>query len=175
MRGYELKSSVLIAFVGILLIASGCEDRHYIEAPDHSIHGSGHLISETRPLPQFNSLQVNTVAGIELSQGTTQEVVVTVDDNIMEYITTEVSDGDLQIGISPDVSLSDFTLTLHITIPELSAIAVNSVATVSSGDNFSGDVLLLAMNSVGTISLDIAVNEVFSADNVLFFSRLMRT
>ena len=100
-----------------------------------------------------------------MSRGANQEVVVTVDDNIMQYITTDVYNGDLQIGVSPDVSLSDFTLTLHITIPELAAVAVNSVATVTSQDSFDGDVLLLAMNSVGNISLNIDVNEVYSADN----------
>jgi hypothetical protein len=160
-----MNSRILIAIAGLLLIAGACEDDHFIDSPNYTIHGSGDLISEPRRLPQFNSLEINTAAEVQLSRGGNQQVIVTVDDNVMEYITTRVYDGMLQVSSRSNVSISDFSLSLHITIPELAGVAVNGVATVISEDNFNPDILFLTMNGVGNIGLSIAAGEVFSANN----------
>lgn len=164
-KGIHMKRRILVPLIGLLLILAACQDRNHIHGPGQNIHGSGNLVTETRQLASFNSLEINTVADVQLNRSATQQVTVTVDDNVMQYIITRVDSGVFTLSTDPDVSLSDFTLTIHITIPDLASVTVNSVASVISGDSFNADDLLLTMNSVGTISLNIAAREVFSTNN----------
>lgn len=156
---------IIIALTAISVIFAACSDNHDVTSIPREIHGSGDLVSETRQLSQFNSIVINTVAFVEVTRGANQEVVVTADDNIIEYISTPVYDGVLYISSYNGVSISDFTMELDLTVTDLEAVIVNSVATVEGSGNFDVDYLLFEMNSVGNINIDINAIEVYSVNN----------
>jgi hypothetical protein len=156
---------VIVTLVAVLMVFGACSDKKNINAPNQTIHGSGDLVSETRQLSGFNSIIINTVAYVRITQGASQEVVVTSDDNIIEYISTRVHRGVLYISIYQGVSISDFTLELDLTISDMEAVIVNSVATVLCNDVFNCDYMFFEMNSVGHIIFDIDAIEVFSDNN----------
>ncbi|UCE66730.1 MAG: DUF2807 domain-containing protein [Candidatus Zixiibacteriota bacterium] len=156
---------IIIALGGMLLAFSACSDNHDVTSIPREIYGSGDLVSETRQLPGFNSLVVNTVIDIAVTRGASQEVVVTSDDNIIEYIRTPVYNGVLYIYLQDGVSISDFSMELDLTVTDLEAVVINSVATVEGSGNFDVDDLFFEMNSVGNIYLDINANEVYSINN----------
>ncbi|UCC81164.1 MAG: DUF2807 domain-containing protein [Candidatus Zixiibacteriota bacterium] len=160
-----MNNRIIMALAGVLFIVSACSDNHNVNAPSHTIYGSGDLVSESRPLPHFNSIVVNTVAYVGITRGDGQEVVVTADDNIVEYISTRVSDGALYISVYGGVSLSDYTLEFDITVTDLEAVIVNSVATIEGNGSFDCDYLVFEMNSVGNINVDINAVEVYSINN----------
>ena len=156
---------IIIVLTGIMAIFAACSDNQNVTSIPRDIHGSGDLVSETRPLSQFNSIVVNTVAFVEVTRDANQEVVVTADDNIIEYISTSVYDGVLYISSYEGVSLSDFTMELNLSVTDLEAVIVNSVGTVEGSGTFEVDYLLFEMNSVGNINIDINTIEVFSVNN----------
>jgi hypothetical protein len=156
---------IIIAMAGILLIFSACSENNDVTSIPREIHGSGDLVSETRPLPGFNSIVANMVAYVELTPGASQEVVVTSDDNIIEYIVTPVYDGILYISLQDGIQLSDFTLDLEITVTDLEAVIINSATIVEGSDSFDVDELLFEMNSAGNINLVINADEVYSDNN----------
>jgi hypothetical protein len=58
----------------------------------NSIHGSGDLVDVAREVDPFHSVILNTVGDVNLTFGTEQELVVTVDHNLLKFITTDVTD-----------------------------------------------------------------------------------
>jgi len=156
---------IIITLTGILAIFAACSDNQNVNSIPREIHGSGDLVSETRQLRQFNSIVVNTVAFVEVTRGANQEVVVTADDNIIEYISTPVYDGVLYISSYEGVSLSDFTMELDLSVTDLEAVIVNSVAAVEGSGNIDVDYLLFEMNSVGNINIELNADEVYSVNN----------
>jgi hypothetical protein len=156
---------ILIALLGASLLMAACSDDEHVNGPSQTIYGSGDFITETRQLPEFKSIVVNTVAYVNLTRGANQEVMVTCDDNIIEYIATPVYDGVLYISVQQGVPISDFTLELNLTVTDLESIIVNSVATVQGNGSFDVDYLVFEMNSVGNIDIDLNAYEVFSVNS----------
>jgi hypothetical protein len=156
---------VIAMVLTVLLVFGACSDKENVNAPNRTIHGSGNLVSESRQLSGFTSIIINTVAYVDLAQGDNQEVVVTSDDNLIEYISTRVHRGVLYISIYEGVSISNLTLELDITVVNLEAVIVNSVATVMGVGSFNCDYLFFEMNSVGHIIMDFDAIEVYSDNN----------
>src|SRR4029079_14583927 len=61
------------------------------------VEGSGHVITETRPVPEFHALTLGIGGTLFLDQGASERLVVEGEDNILAEIKTEVEDGRLTI------------------------------------------------------------------------------
>jgi hypothetical protein len=156
----------IITLAGLLLILGACSDSdRHINSPNYTIYGSGNLVSETLHLGGFSSITINTVATVNLTRGESQEVVITVDDNIMEYVKFTVFNGRFYVSTRNNVNLNEFTIIFDITIPQIETIVINGVCSVIGQNQFTGDHLYLVMNGVGYIQLDLDFYEVRSDMN----------
>ncbi|MHB1357411.1 MAG: GIN domain-containing protein, partial [Anaerolineae bacterium] len=61
------------------------------------ITGSGNEITETRKVSGFNGVVLSAVGKLVITQGDTEKLTITGDDNIVTLIKTEVRDGKLVI------------------------------------------------------------------------------
>ncbi|KAA3611166.1 MAG: DUF2807 domain-containing protein [Calditrichaeota bacterium] len=160
-----------------LIISWGCENNNCSTCSDwdwddkDKIHGSGNVIAEEREMPQFHSINHATVGLVKLTYGDSLKVVVTTDDNILEYIKTEVVNEELIISIESDKSLSNFDLTFDITIPELKSLKTSSAGNIDGQNKFYVDKVDFVLTSAGNISLELEAEEIysdlFSAGNLL--------
>jgi hypothetical protein len=130
-----------------------------------TIKGSGNIISRVRTLPPFHSINHSMGGDINLVSGTTQEVVVTVDDNIIDHIVTEVENEVLRIYIAQGVNLSDFNLTLDLTMTDLETIATSTPGDVISYNTFEIDSLEIAHAGAGSLTMSIDADYLFSTPN----------
>jgi hypothetical protein len=117
--------------------------------------GSGVLTTEVRALPSFHSIELRTVASVELTYDTLQEVSVTVDNNVLQHITTAVNSEVLVIDVAKGVQLSNFDLTLDLHMTDLEGLTVSSVGLIQGQNLFQADSVSLALNSVGSINLQL--------------------
>jgi len=104
-----------IALVLIVLNVS-CFIIDVTDSTDESndrVKGSGYLITDSRTLPNFNSVAMNTAGKVYITYSSEQELVVTVDQNIAEYIITSVHNGKLFIDTKRGVSLSNYKLIVN--------------------------------------------------------------
>ena len=170
LRQYQ-KSFVKIFLISIMLtlfIFSSCTIHDFGTDPDNdqeTIKGSGDLIIEEIEVPYFHSIIMNTAGLVTISQGTEQNVEVTVDENIMEYIIVRVQDDNLVIEIVKDVTLSDYDLTIDVSMTELSALVTNSAGSIKGLNKFEEDVVNLMVNSAGNIVLELDANRLNSMCN----------
>jgi hypothetical protein len=77
--------------------------------------GSRNLISETRAVSGFERVDVSGGGSLEIIQDGTESLTVETDDNVMQYITSEVRSGTLYLGM--DFGLRSFLPSrLHFTL-----------------------------------------------------------
>jgi hypothetical protein len=126
------------------------------------IFGSGNIITETRTVPQFNKIIFESAGEVRVSTGSEQSVTVSVDDNIMEYINTSVTNGTLRISDRPNVDLEDFELVVDLTMTDIEGLAITGVGNIISDEVIAVDNITLANFGVSSIIMDLDVNRVFS-------------
>ncbi len=95
-----------------------------------SIRGSGNIITQKRTVGNFKGLSAATSIEVDVKIGSTYEVTVEADDNVVDYIKTEVVGGTLKIRYADNTSLRNANVTVHITVPTLEKLSASSSAKI---------------------------------------------
>ena len=157
----------LFFLIALLVISNSCtnECNPFNSDNDDSnnfVKGSGYLVSESRELVSFNAIHIATAGTVNLTQGDSQRVDVTVDDNLMEYIRLTVSNNTLVIDIEPGNSLTNMHLTVDITLPELKLLHTSSAGCFVGKNTLNCDDLNIFSSSAGNIFLNLQANYLYS-------------
>jgi len=125
--------------------------------------GSGVQITEQRLVEPFQKVALAGIGTANIRFGDVQDVQVTVDDNLIEFVETAVRNGQLEISTAKAINPS-FDLTIDIVIPRLTQVEVAGKALVTI-DEFDGDTLTVelagacgiqATGRVGKLDLELA-------------------
>jgi len=84
------------------------------------ITGSGRIVSQPRSVPDFRSVETNGAEDIHVRFGPQPSLVIAADDNLLPYLTTEVSDGVLHVG-SVGSYRTRTTPQVYVTVPDPSS------------------------------------------------------
>jgi hypothetical protein len=87
--------------------------------------GSGNLITKEEQFSDFTEVDVGSGFTVEISESSSYDVIVTADDNVMDYIEISKSGDTLKVGVSWGISFSSVTLKILITMPEISKIELS--------------------------------------------------
>jgi hypothetical protein len=120
-----------------------------------TVEGHGNVTKEDRKTDSFTGLKVSSGIDVYLRQGSDESVTVEADENLHEYILTEVRGGVLNVYSEYNIRHAE-KKRVYVTMKE-----VNSVKTTSAGDvigegTINSDRLELSASSAGGIKL--AVN-----------------
>jgi hypothetical protein len=149
---------LIIAAAVLMLAVAACSDDDNPTAPSAGIVGSGIPASETRSVAVFHSVDLNAVGDVTVLQGAPQTLRVTVDDNIMQYITTTVTNGVLVIGVTPGVNLDRYDLVVDVTMPDIQGLSLTGVGSFRSVNLLQVDTLAVNLSGVATAILQLAVS-----------------
>lgn len=146
----------------VLVSASACD----VIGRDQ-VEGSGDIVSETRDVSGFTSLEFRTEGEITLVQGLEEGVTIETDANLMQYLDTTVEGGTLIIETNdPDIDL-DPSDTIEWTI---SVIGLASITLPGAGRlyavSLNGDTLDLAVPG----AMDVAIGGLTVRDLAIDFS-----
>lgn len=137
MNTNTLKIVGLFAF--ILFMLTACSTR--------IVRGSGNLISDTRTISNFDRINLNGSGKVIIIQGEEESLLVETDDNIMEYVTTEIHGSTLELDFDftrvMTIDPTQITFTLHV--KDLAGLNVSG----------SGDIIA---QSIETDNLDVDVS-----------------
>ncbi|MGI8468763.1 MAG: head GIN domain-containing protein [Pyrinomonadaceae bacterium] len=116
------------------------------------IQGSGNAKQETRNLSGFDKIEASGAVKTEITVGKDFSVTVEADDNLLQYIKTDVSGDTLKIynadRISPKTKIN-----VKISMPELTKIDVSGASTALA-TNVNGDSLELKASGASGIKID---------------------
>jgi len=116
----RLAAPALLAAAGLLPLAAQAE----------RVSGSGRTITEQRSLPPFQGVALSGSMDLVVRKGSTQQVEVTVDDNLLPFLETEVtgSGADARLQVRWKRGMSIYTKTdarIHVTVPRLTSLAAS--------------------------------------------------
>ena len=116
----RLVAPALLAAAGLLPLAAQAE----------RVSGSGRTATEQRKLPPFQGVALSGSMDLVVRQGSTQQVEVTVDDNLLPFLETEVtgSGADAKLQVRWKRGTSIYTKTdarIHVTVPRLTSLAAS--------------------------------------------------
>jgi len=97
------------------------------------VEGSGNSTTETRGVSDFTSIEVGGVFQVEIVAQKDFSLQVEADDNLLEYIKTEVRDGRLMIETDKNFNTKT-TIRVRITAPNIERIEASGASKVSITD-----------------------------------------
>ena len=112
----------------------------------NSIKGSGNIKTESRSVSDFTGVEVSGSAKLVVEQGEREDLTISADDNLLQYLTADVEGSTLKLGTK------GFTL-IQSTAPILYTLQVKQLKTLGA----SGSVIVDA-KGIRTDSLTVAVS-----------------
>ena len=88
-----------------------------------TIQGSGDVVTESRDVSGFNSVSLSGIGRAIITQGDEESLTIEADDNLMEYITSEVRDGTLELGFTDNVRFDPIpSIVFRVNVNDLKAL-----------------------------------------------------
>ncbi|MFC1946431.1 head GIN domain-containing protein [Chloroflexota bacterium] len=134
-----MKKIIIASMVLILLsLLSGCSEV--------KIQGSGNLVEEKYDISNFIGIKAQNGFQVEVSESDSFSVVVTTDENALEYIDIKKSGDMLLVRPKPNCSFRSVTMRAKITMPEITKVEVSGGASIDVGDFDSSAHLSVSLN-----------------------------
>lgn len=145
-RVMNIRSFVVLVFLALSMAACG-----------ETIRGNGEITSTSRELDVFEEINTSGVFEIELAVGR-PKVEIEADDNLHEYVLTEVKNGVLHVH-SSDKHLIAKKLKLVIFCEGLKALDISGAAEIKSRDELKGETFTLSISGAGEAELGLNVDQ----------------
>jgi hypothetical protein len=97
-----------------------------------SVTGSGNLVTLEQPFEDFQRVDISHAFQAEVTQGDAYSVVITIDDNLAEYLDVRMVGDTLQVGFDRNgpFTMRNTTMRAQITMPELTGVAGSGASQV---------------------------------------------
>ncbi len=170
-----LMSAFVVAVLFLAVIFAGQLGWNHF--PDYTLNGgslfsgatqrgSGHIITESRPVRGFTAIHVSYPANITIQQGTTEGLTIEADDNVVASLRTQVTGDTLEID-----NLRDHTIfvtptrpvKITITVKDLKELRFDSAGTVTV-EGLKTDSLTTLLDGAGTITFNNLTVKTFVAN-----------
>lgn len=151
-----MKKIYFVSFTFFIAVAlfSACNKVQELK----DIKGSGNVKTEPRSLSGFKEIKAANAVNLEITVQKDFAVTVEADDNLLPYVTTEVSGGVLKIS-TDDIISTKTKVNVKISMPELTDLDVSGASTA----NITGtktDSLKLNASGASKIKIDGEVKSV---------------
>lgn len=115
-----------------------------------TIKGSGNVVTEDRDVSGFDSVALLGFGRVIITQGDEESLTVETDDNLMQYIETEVRGGTLELGFTEDDILLDpsDSIIFRLSLIDLAALD-SSGAGKFEIEKLETDRLEITLNGLG--------------------------
>jgi len=124
------------------------------------VRGSGKLVTESREVRGVDRISLTSSGEVILTQGDRESLTVETDDNVMQYVKTEVEGGTLTLGTRTGVVVSPTKLTFTLTVKDLDGITATGSGDIGV-ERFDTDRLEIETTGSGGIRIDaLAADEI---------------
>lgn len=150
-----MKNLRFLTFAIVILAISACTHAQF----RNTVHGNGNVVTKERKAENFAGIKVSAGIDVYLKQGDRASISVEADENLQEYILTDVKEGVLHVYTEANIRQAE-KKRVYVTMKE-----VNSVRTSSAGDVFGEtpikcEKIKLSASSAGNIKLELNAKEV---------------
>ena len=122
---------ILLPFIALMMMACQITGIGNININRKTVRGNGTLATEDRSVSGFNQVSLAGFGTVNITQGSEESLSIEAEENLMEYITTEVVGGELRIGFKQDTNVQPTKgIQYHLTVKDLNQVAVSGAADV---------------------------------------------
>lgn len=146
----SLKSLAIIIILGLTVSLQGQGWR--------TVTGHGNVVTKERNVDSFTGLKVSSGIDVYLKQGNNESVTVEADENLHEYILTEVRNGVLNVYSEYNIRDAD-KKRVYVTMKEIKSIKTTSAGDVFGEGPINCDRLELSASSAGDIKIQVKTNQ----------------
>lgn len=123
------------------------------------IKGNGNTVSINRSVGEYDEIAVSGWFDVDLVEGKEGELILEGEENLLEYIITEVENGKLIIKTEKGVNLkpSNWEDGIHITVPveSINAVSLSGSADIVGKTTLKASNFNTSMSGSGDITLDL--------------------
>jgi len=130
---------------------------------NNCLTGLGIIVSETRSVSNFHSINSTIEADILLTQGPREDLIIEAQQNILQVLKTEVVNGELRLSTNQCVDLLQ-RVKVIITIPNIKKLMLTGEGNIIAQNDFNLANLNVILTGVGDIILK---GETFTFDILL--------
>jgi hypothetical protein len=145
----------ILMFVGLLL---GMSSLFASCTMIGGTQGDGNVLKETRKVSSFDGIDVSGAFDIILKQGTTEEVIVEADANLLPVIRTEVVGGTLRIETTKPIHHVT-VMKVYITVKDLKLIDVSGAVDINTEGRITVPELSIDASGASDSKMEIAVQK----------------
>jgi hypothetical protein len=117
-----------------------------------TVVGSGHVLVEPRAVKSFDRIALHGAMTLEVQVGPEPSLTIAADDNLLEFLRTEVSSGELRLEVEGSLS-SRNPFVAKVTVPSLKRLRVAGRAQLSAS-GVASDKLQLEVSGSCTGSIE---------------------
>ncbi|MFT7626565.1 MAG: hypothetical protein ACI9AT_000142 [Ulvibacter sp.] len=153
-----MKTIKIIGTLAAILMLSSCNFYSIIGQVD----GNGNVDNEERMVSE-NFSEVKGSAGLDvyLTEGSENKIVVEADENLLEFIETNIANGRLNITTNKNIGRSK-SKKVHVTYKKLDEIHASSGADVIGNSVIKNEIITLDASSGSEIEVEVFAREVFA-------------
>jgi len=141
--------------IAIMLLSISC----YMQAQSwRTVTGNGDVVTKERKTDSFTGLKVSSGIDVYLKQGNEVKVTVEADENLHEYILTEVRNGVLNVYSEYNIRDAE-KKRVYVTMKEVKSIRTTSAGDVIGESSINSDQLELSASSAGDIKIEVKSKE----------------
>lgn len=145
-----MKNLKQIAVIILCLGITACANGQFRK----TVHGNGKVVSKERTPEKASGVRASSGIDIYLTQGNKPRLVVEADENLHEYILTEVSNGVL--NVYTDANIRDAEMKkVYVTLEEINTISASSAGDVVGETPVKTDDLKISASSAGDIKIEV--------------------
>lgn len=122
------------------------------------IEGDGNVTKKSRKVDNFSAVSVSSGIDLYLTQGNTVSLEVEADQNLHEYIITEVEDGVLKIYVDGSIR-SAKEMKVYLTFREIDTLSASGGSDVGASGTISLDKLTIECSGGSDLKMDLKVDE----------------
>ena len=121
--------------------------------------GRGDVVKQDRDVENFNGVSVQSGIDLTVKQGTQQSLVIEADDNIQEYIISEVKEGILYVYVKKNTSIrQSHAMDAHVTVTEIKKISASGGGDVESLSMINADEISISISGGGDLSFELTAD-----------------
>ncbi len=138
----------LLVTVSLLAIFTGCR------GATQTIIGSGNLTTQEMDPTDFTKLEISHVFQAKVTRSDSFSVIITVNDNLLEYVVVRKSGNTLRIYLKGGYTYIGTTKMVEITMPKIDKLSLSGASRVEVSGFRSSNRLEFEASGVSSLNID---------------------
>jgi hypothetical protein len=150
-----MKSLRFLTFAIAILSITACVNGQWYK----TVWGNKKVVTKERKTESFTGIKVSTGIDVYLKQGDNETLTVEADENLHEYIITEVRNGVLNVYSEANIRDAE-RKRVYVTMKEIKSIVTTSAGDVYGETPVKTDKIELSASSAGNIKIEVTAKEI---------------